>query len=378
MNILYIIIMRMIHGLKSISDSSKYSRQGIVPDFLSTQKKLLETNILIIGIGGLGCPVSLYLSKMGGKITLLDFDKIEIHNLPRQILFNETQLNEYKSYIASKMLSTKDTTIKYLTDKFSIENSYIINNYDIIVDCTDNIDCRYLINDTCKKYKKKYICSSVLGWEGQIYCYKVNGGCYRCMYLNKKTITFNCDESGVISTMCGIIGSLTANEVIKSIENEDYESYIYFDGRNNEFLKSTIRPPNKNCIVCFPKKIKEIKSIVSSESIEVEFITWNEAIPLIENNKMIIIDVRSNSLFNYLKFEKSINIPLKKLQRITKEEVIKILNNKMKNIQIGVLCKLGISAQEGSNILNKMGFDTKVIKGGLKTYTEVDPNFEFF
>ncbi|KAF7694566.1 Adenylyltransferase and sulfurtransferase MOCS3 [Cucumispora dikerogammari] len=394
--------MKVIHALGSPALSIKYSRQGIVPGFLSTQKKLFLKKILIVGLGGLGCPISLYLSKMGVQVTLMDFDKIEIHNIPRQILFDESKINEYKSEVAAKILSDKNTQVQFLATKLSKENVQLIKDYDIILDCTDSIDCRYLLNDSCKEYNIKYICCSVLGWEGQIYCFKKGGACYRCLYLNKKTNITNCDESGVVSTMCGIIGTLTANEVIKCIEDEEYEQYVFFDGKNNDFIKSAIRPPNELCKACYPSTSKEqdieyngnlpiVQSnkkdgnVCGSSDISIaglKFISWKEVAHM-NNKQIIILDVRSKDLFNYIKIENSINIPITQLEILSKDEILQILlPNKLYGEQshnpIYVLCKRGISAQKASFFLKQKGIESKVIRDGLQLYREVDSNFIFF
>lgn len=180
--------------------------------------KIFNTKILIIGLGGLGSPVCLYLSKFGFKeIGLVDGDKVEKSNLHRQIIHKEKYIGLNKCISAKLFLKDMDVHVSdcikcypFFLDKLNGIN--IIKEYDIIIDCTDNISTRFLINDLCILYKKKLIFASALGIYGQVNVYNLNNNtssCYRCLKsFNNHSQNNDCDENGILSTVTGVIGLL--------------------------------------------------------------------------------------------------------------------------------------------------------------------------
>lgn len=355
--------MKINFSLKSLKATKKFSRQAIVPDFLDTQINLVKTKILIVGAGGLGCPVSLYLSQSGAHIKIIDFDRIELSNLPRQTLFNEKDINSFKSEIIGKKLQ-----IDFSIEKVCRENvENLIRDFDLIVDCTDSMSCRYILNDSCKLNQKRFLCASVLGWEGQVYSFKKKGACYRCLYPKPRKVISNCADSGVIGSMCGVIGSLLSNEVMKAVGDEDYDNYLYFNGKSNEILKMEMKPSNKSCTVCSTQTYGEIfeascslKKQKVDENQEIEEIDWQE----FEKNhkKYFILDVRGDILFRYFCLENSINIFVNDLLKKSKDELIEILPEDQ---LILVICRRGISARDAALFLKNIGFKAVVLKGGF-------------
>ncbi len=206
------------------TDLKKYSRQLILKNIgVVGQKKIFESKILIIGAGGLGCPLMLYLSYSGvGNLGIVDHDKIEISNLSRQVLFTKKDLGKLKVSVSKKFIKkiNKKINIKTYAKKINKENiHYIAKNYDFICDGTDNFKSRLLINDYCVKNKKVLISSAISKYDGQVFNFdfREEGPCLRCFMPKAPLGNQNCESEGIMSTLAGIAGSLQANEVIKSI-----------------------------------------------------------------------------------------------------------------------------------------------------------------
>ncbi len=203
----------------------RYARHLILPEIgLEGQQKLKQAKVLVIGAGGLGCPVLQYLTAAGvGTIGIVDFDKVEESNLQRQILYSTEDVGKYKSEIAKEKLAKQNPFVKLtaychlLTAANALE---VISHYDVVVEGSDNFATRYLVNDACVILNKPFVFGSVFKFEGQIsvFNYK-NGPTYRCLYPEPPTEGEmpNCAEIGVIGVLPGIIGTIQANEVIKII-----------------------------------------------------------------------------------------------------------------------------------------------------------------
>ena len=205
-------------------DYQKYSKQIILKKFgLFGQKKIMAAKILILGMGGLGCPISVYLASLGvGTLGIVDDDKIELSNLNRQIIYNSKDIGKYKVDVAKqkvKMINKKTNVKIYKTriNENNIEN--LLKKFDIICDGTDNFETRLLINDYCLKKKKILISAAVSGFDGHIFKFdfKTKIPCFRCFMPEIPDQPNNCDVEGVTPTLTGIIGTLQANEVLNSI-----------------------------------------------------------------------------------------------------------------------------------------------------------------
>ncbi len=190
---------------------------------LAGQKKIQKAKILIIGMGGLGCPLLTYLASSGvGNIGIVDHDKVELGNLNRQILFDISDLGKYKAIQAKLKIKQihKNLRIRSFKLKISSKNiKTILKNYDIICDGTDNFDTRYLINDFCKKYKKILISAAISGFDGHLFKFDFSKKipCYRCFMPELPLKENNCETEGIFSPVAGVLGCLQANEVLKTI-----------------------------------------------------------------------------------------------------------------------------------------------------------------
>jgi len=240
----------------NLSEFKRFEKQIILKKIgISGQEKIKKSKVLIIGMGGLGCPLLTYLASAGiYNIGIVDQDKVELSNLNRQILFNTADLGKYKVIQAkSKIIKIyKKIKIKTFNQKVSVSNiNKISKNYDIICDGTDNFNTRYIINDHCKKNKKILISAAISRFDGQLFKFnfKKGGPCFRCFMPEKPIQENNCETEGIFSPVAGILGSLQANEVLKTIlglKDDLDNNFLIFNS-----LKMTLRKikinTNPNC-----------------------------------------------------------------------------------------------------------------------------------
>ena len=206
----------------------RYSRQIVLKKIGAIgQKKLLNSRVLIVGAGGLGSPVAIYLTAIGvGKIGIIDNDKVEISNLNRQIIFGSHDLKKNKSSAAISKLKKNNPDIQFQSFKIKLNSNNInkiAKEFDLIVDGSDNFRTRFLINDYCLKNKKILISGAISKFDGQIYTFnfnKKNSPCLRCFIPrmpSSGTDIDNCQYDGVLGPLAGIVGTIQAGEVAKEI-----------------------------------------------------------------------------------------------------------------------------------------------------------------
>ena len=230
----------------NLSEFKRFEKQIILKKIgISGQNKIKKSKVLIIGMGGLGCPLLTYLASAGiYNIGIADQDKVEVSNLNRQILFNTADLGKYKVIQAKSKINKiyKKIKIKTFNQKVSISNiNKISKDYDIICDGTDNFNTRYIINDHCKKNKKILISAAISRFDGQLFKFnfKKEGPCFRCFMPEKPIQENNCETEGIFSPVAGILGSLQANEVLKTIlglKDDLDNNFLIFNS-----LKMTLR-----------------------------------------------------------------------------------------------------------------------------------------
>ena len=242
----------------NLSQFKRFEKQIILKKIgLSGQKKIFSAKVLIIGLGGLGCPLLTYLAASGvGKIGIVDYDKVEISNLNRQTLFSPSDVGKFKVDQAKKVISKINRKIKIFSFKKRLTSkniSKIFKKFEIICDGTDNFKTRYLINDFCKKDKRILISSAISKFDGQLmkFNFKKKGPCYRCFMPIQPNILNNCQDEGIFSPVAGIMGSLQANEVLKTILNSKSDlngNMIIFNALKSEFrkIKISINPKCHN------------------------------------------------------------------------------------------------------------------------------------
>ena len=223
----------------NFKDFKRFEKQIILKKIgVSGQKRIKNSKVLIVGMGGLGCPLLTYLASAGvGNIGIVDHDKVELSNLNRQTLFNLSDIGKFKVVQAKIKISkiVKRIKIKTFKEKLLKKNiKKIFKNYDIICDCTDNFDTRYLINDESKKNKKILISAAISKFDGQLFKFnfKKKGPCLRCFMPSKPDEENNCGSEGIFAPVAGILGSLQASEVLKTIlelKDDLNKNVIVFD-----------------------------------------------------------------------------------------------------------------------------------------------------
>ena len=242
-------------------DLTRYARQVIIPNFDEEgQEKLLGTKCLIVGAGGLGCPVALYASAAGfGHIEICDDDTIELTNLNRQIAHKNNKIGHNKAENLVRECSKINPNISIKSNKKKLDESTDISNFDLIFDCSDNPKTKYTINLLSHLSQKTLISGSAVQMEGQLAVWKsgLNKSypCYECIFpkTSEKAPITNCREAGIIGPITGLIGSMQVNEGIKEIAFKNYQSragYLFlYDGLAQSLDKIKLTK-NQNCPVC--------------------------------------------------------------------------------------------------------------------------------
>jgi len=337
-------------------ERKRYSRQIILPEMgLSGQEKLRAAKVLVVGAGGLGCPVLQYLTAAGvGTIGIVDDDAVTITNLHRQILYSAEDIGKGKAQTAKDKLSIQNPYVNFnvIPIRLDSENATeIIRDYDLVIDGSDNFPTRYLANDVCVELDKPLVFGSILRFEGQVSTFNYKGGpTYRCLFPEAEEGD-NCAEAGVIGILPGIIGTYMANEAIKII-CEIGESLsgklMVINALTNEtnifrFERSaTLRAPE---IIQNP--VVEKAETVGSEEISFEDF---EQLQLEDSDKILLIDVREE--YEYEEdFVGGINIPLPELA----ENITKMPADKT----VVFYCRSGARSLMAVNLLKKNNFEGK-------------------
>nr|WP_315420909.1 HesA/MoeB/ThiF family protein [uncultured Pedobacter sp.] len=249
---------------------NRYNRQMILPELgLKGQEKLNAAKVLVIGAGGLGCPVLQYLTAAGvGTIGIVDDDVVELSNLHRQILYNHTDIGLSKAKTAATKLKLLNphVDVNAYHERFTADNAIAIcQNYELVIDCSDNFSTRYLVNDTCVALGKTLILGSILQFEGQVAVFNLHGGPnYRDLYPAAPTENINCVEGGVIGILPGIIGLYMANEAIKLICHIGETlagKLMTINAMNNTVLVFKIAPEKQAETIKTEATVRKIKEI---------------------------------------------------------------------------------------------------------------------
>jgi adenylyltransferase/sulfurtransferase len=324
------------------------------------QYKLLKSKVLVIGAGGLGAAILPYLAAAGvGEIGIVDNDVIEISNLHRQVIYKSSAVGKSKAEEAKLMTSELNPQIKVnaIQEKLSGKNAIsLFEKYDIIVDATDNIFIKYLINDACLVTNKSMVYGSIFRFQGQVSVFNYqNGPTYRCLYPDQNNNALNCQDAGVIGISVGIIGMLQANEVLKMILGTGVVlsgKILVYNILNNEqqkydFDKSDVLLMTKET---FEEKYNRIEN-------EVEEIDFETVFDEINNDEVLFLDVRNEDEVPEISLKNKTQIPLLHLEN----EIEKL----DKNQTIYVFCQSGIRSKIAAELLQKHEFkNIKSIAGG--------------
>ena len=379
----------------SHSEIHRYSRHLLIPEVgLEGQKKLKAASVLVVGTGGLGSPVALYLAAAGiGRIGLVDYDVVDFSNLQRQVIHGQSSLGQVKVESAkSRMLDINpEIRVDVYNEPLTSENAFrVAEPYDLIIDGTDNFPTRYLTNDLAVLTGKPNVYGSIFRFDGQVSVfYAREGPCYRCIFPEPPPpgLVPSCAEGGVLGILPGTIGTLQATEALKlilGIGETLIGKLMLYNALDMSFDFVKLRK-NPNCKVCGPSP--EITRLIDYE----EFcgmpmhdhdqgsaggdwdITAQELAERISlDNGPKIIDVREPHELEISKIEGATLIPLGQLASRMSE-----LNSAE---EIVLMCKVGTRSVRALEILHSAGFrKIKNLKGGINAWaSEIDPSLPIY
>jgi sulfur-carrier protein adenylyltransferase/sulfurtransferase len=373
----------------------RYSRHLLIPEVgLEGQRKLKNSSVLIIGTGGLGSPVSLYLAAAGiGRIGLVDYDVVDSSNLQRQVIHGTSTVGKLKVESAkAKLLDLNpDIQIDIFNEPYTSENALrIAKDYDIILDGTDNFPTRYLTNDVAVFLGKPNVYASIYRFDGQVSVfYAKEGPCYRCLFPEPPPpgLVPSCAEGGVLGVLPGTIGTLQATEALKvllGIGEPLIGKLLLYNALDMTFDFVKLKK-NPNCRVCGPNAdIKELIDYeefcgVPSHDHEDEGsagagkdITVQELSERMQTNHLKLLDVREPHELEISKLPNAVNIPLGQLAARLSE-----LDSADEMV---IFCKSGNRSARGLELLASAGFKkVKNLKGGINAWArEVDQNLPLY
>ena len=383
-------------------DILRYSRQMILPEFRPAGQKLLKgSSALVVGCGGLGCPSALYLAAAGlGKVGLVDHDTVELSNLHRQVGHTQTRIGVSKAVSLATTLSSLNPSVEIVTYEKVMDSTTamdLITGYDIVLDCTDNVATRYLLNDACVILEKPLVSGSALRWEGQLTVYNYERGpTYRCLYPTPppaEAVT-NCSDGGVMGAVVGVIGCMQALETIKILAGKGTElsgKMLLFDGLEGRVRTMKLRGRREGKesevtqlidYVQFCGAAPTDKEVSLELLSEIDRITARELGGKIGTEECLVIDVRTEPEVEMCFLEGTVNIPLGELQyEATREKNKEMLEEKIGEKDVYVVCRRGNDSQVGVEILRKMlpGVRVRDVVGGLHAWTrDVDNSFPIY
>ncbi len=368
----------------------RYSRHLIMPEVgMDGQLKLKAAKVLLIGTGGLGAPLGMYLAAAGiGKIGIVDFDVVDYTNLQRQVIHGTSDVGRKKLDSAADTMKEINPYVeiaKYEVALTSENAMEILKDYDIVVDGTDNFPTRYLVNDACILLGKINVYGSIFRFEGQATVFGHPGGpCYRCLYPEPPPpgLVPSCAEGGVLGILPGVIGLIQATETVKLILGAGEPlvgRLMLYDALNMKFRELKLRK-NPDCPICgdhrtihklidyhqfcgVPQHEPEPEPGVTANEIDVTALKAR-----MDQGKVALVDVREPHEYQICRIPGSILIPL--------GDVPKRMNELNTADEIIVHCKSGIRSAKACDLLRQSGFKRVLnVKGGILAWSDkIDPS----
>ena len=350
-------------------DSARYHRQMILPEIgPEGQGRLGAAKVLVVGAGGLGCPVLQYLAGAGiGTIGIIDHDRVDITNLHRQILFTDKDAGASKAIAARDRLAALNPAITVqaydaeLTDRNA---AGLFSAYDVIVDGTDNFAAKYLINDVAVKLGKPVVYGAIQRFDGQVSVFDAaRGPCYRCLFPQQpRGVVLNCAEAGVVGALAGLAGTIQAMEVIKLVvANESFRPLIgklwMIDSKTMESRVLDI-PKADNCPVC-SRPASEIVPQYASPVCSVAMVREVSCGDLPGLKNIVMIDVREREEWDQGHVPDAVHLPLSVLRNNPE-----LFSPHRQNACV-LYCQRGMRSKTAAEILLAAGFnDIYSLTGG--------------
>ncbi|GBG74639.1 hypothetical protein CBR_g19046 [Chara braunii] len=424
------------NGVLNAEKIHRYSRHLLVPGFgVAGQRGLVEGSVLIVGAGGLGSPVALYLAAAGvGRIGIVDHDTVDKSNLHRQIIHKENWVNASKAVSAAEACRAINSTIDVTPYQhaFTAECALdLVRDYSVVVDATDNVGSRYLISDACVIAGKPLVSGAAVSLYGQLTVLNYKGGpCYRCLYPDPPmpVACMRCADAGVLGVVPGIIGCLQSLEVIKVLSGllePLSQQHLFFDAPTSKFSIFKMAPPRPDCAACGkdPKVhagnlhqfdyAAFVKAPLSDTGKpRKQLIPMTQAVScqdfkkaMLSRRPCVLLDVREPHEFAIAYLPDSINIPYRQLAnridevreamsrastRTTSSQEVgtvqsgnlgdvdkHVVDGNEEDVPVYVLCRRGNHSQLATILLREKGFLTAFdITGGLESWSkDVDPSF---
>lgn len=346
------------------SNYERYQKHILLPEIgWEGQQKLQHANVLVVGAGGLGCPVLQYLTAAGiGTIGIVDDDVVSVSNLQRQVLYSTAAVGRLKVEVAREALLAMNPTITIHTyaEKLTESNAAeILTTYDLLIDCTDNLKARYVINDACVAADKPFVYGSIHRFDGQVAVFNYqNGPTYRCLFTEGESEPPNCADVGVLGVLPGMIGTYQALEVIKLITG------IGEPLSGKLLMVNTLQ--NLHRVIKVSRRSPDMVSTVhSATNTEAVLATIHKPpLPrlqyLLQNTEAEFIDVRENA------FENTI-FPVSQTHHIPLSQLAGYVDDLPRNKPIIIFCQTGRTSRLATQLLiHQYGFtNVENLEGGL-------------
>ncbi|XP_040836991.1 adenylyltransferase and sulfurtransferase MOCS3 [Ochotona curzoniae] len=396
----------------------RYSRQLVLPELgVRGQLRLAAASVLIVGCGGLGCPLAQYLAAAGvGRLGLVDYDVVEMSNLARQVLHGEALAGEAKAFSAAASLRRLNSAVECvpyaqaLTPATALD---LVRRYDVVADCSDNVPTRYLVNDACVLAGRPLVSASALRFEGQITVYHYDGGpCYRCVFPQPppaETVT-NCADGGVLGVVTGVLGCLQALEVLKIAAGlgPSYSgSLLLFDALGGHFRCIRLRRRRPDCAACGERPtvtaLQDYEAFCGASATDrcrsLQLLSPEERISVTDYKRLLdsgaphlLLDVRPQVEVDICGLPHALHVPLKHLERRdagSLELLAEAVRERRRGagegtaLSVFVICKLGNDSQKAVKILQSLSdvqelgcLAVQDVVGGLMAWAaKVDDSF---
>ncbi len=379
----------------TIDEVRRYSRHLIIPDVgMSGQKRLKNAKVLVIGAGGLGSPALLYLAAAGvGTLGIAEFDEVDESNLQRQVIHGQSDVGRPKAESARDSILEVNPLVNVVVHGERLDNDNVLGifeQYDLIVDGTDNFATRYMVNDAAVLLKKPYVWGSIYRFDGQASVFWAeNGPCYRCLYPEPPPpgMVPSCAEGGVLGVLCASIGSIQVNEAIKlltGIGEPLLGKLMIYDALEMEYRKLGVRK-DPNCAICGENPTvtelidyETFCGAVSDEAADaaadatISVVTLEQWLKERENGErdFVLVDVREPNEYEINRIPGSVLIP--KGDFLNGSALEQLPSDK----QVVMHCKSGVRSAETLAIVKGAGYaDAVHVGGGVVAWVnQVDPS----
>ncbi len=336
-------------------NTERYQRQIVLSDFgPSGQQKLTEAKVLIVGAGGLGVPVMQYLAGMGvGQLTLVDEDIVSLSNLQRQVMYRYEDVGKKKVAVANNYIKNLNPEVKVVTVEEMIlkENaSSLVAGASVVVDCTDSIEARYIINDACVKEQVPFVYGALYRHEGHVSVFNYEGGIsYRDVYPDDSAKVENCNEIGVLGVLPGIIGCYQAMEAVKVLTGIG-------DALAGKLLVVDALNTSHHIFQLAENPLKDQKK--EAPPVEESLLTWQELDEL-DTQGYHFVDVRPPAMYKERHDDRFINVPMEMLPGFSPDE----------SKEVVLVCQRGVTTKQATMLLKSSFSDTIVhqVKGGYNS-----------